>query len=308
MGVLEQVMELKNKGVSDNEIIGILKEKGNSPKAISDALGQAKIKDAINSSKGENDEEMEPSVMGPERAEELPTEGSISDEDLTPLPSGIPSSMQQRSYVPLHQEADEGVGEEEYIPQPQTEYSPQQYAPQQQYPAYQQQEYMPQEYTQQEYIPQEGYEYQPSTTGVTDTDSIIEISEQVFADKMKGVLKHLESLNEFKTLSSIKIDNISERLKRIELSIDRLQIAILEKIGSYGRGIDTLKKEMDMVQNSFSKVVNTVAEKSGKPEPERRQQQNMAPATNTVQRIEKKTTVVHKSMPRGKTRSKNFKK
>src|SRR3989344_598822 len=143
MGVLEQVMDLKNKGVSDSEIIGILKEKGSSPKAISDALSQAKIKDAV-SSKGENDEEMEPSVMGPERAEELPTEGSISDEDLTPLPSGIPSSMQQRSYVPLHQEADEGVGEEEYVPQPQTEYSPQQ-----QYPGYQQQEYMPQEYTQQ---------------------------------------------------------------------------------------------------------------------------------------------------------------
>src|SRR3989344_9589977 len=225
MGVLEQVMELKNKGVSDNEIIGILKEKGNSPKAISDALGQAKIKDAINSSKGENDEEMEPSVMGPERAEELPTEGSISDEDLTPLPSGLPSSMQQRSYVPMHQEEDEQG--EEYVPQPQAEYSPQQYASQEQYPAYQQQEYAPQEYTQQEYIPQEGYEYQQST-GATDTDAIIEISEQVFADKMKGVLNQLESLDEFKTLSGIKIENISDRLKRIEMSIDRLQIAILE--------------------------------------------------------------------------------
>ena len=304
MGVLEQVMDLKNKGVSDSEIIGILKEKGNSPKAISDALGQAKIKDAV-SSKGENDEEMEPSVMGPERAEELPTEGSISDEDLTPLPSGLPSSMQQRSYVPMHQEEDEQG--EEYVPQPQAEYSPQQYASQEQYPAYQQQEYVPQEYTQQEYIPQEGYEYQQST-GATDTDAIIEISEQVFADKMKGVLKQLESLNEFKTLSGIKIENISDRLKRIELSIDRLQIAILEKIGSYGRGLDTLKKEMDMVQSSFGKIVNSVAEKSNKPETERRQPQSTTPATNTIQRIEKKTTVVHRSATQGKTRSKSFKK
>src|SRR3990167_10143057 len=144
MGVLEQVMDLKNKGVSDSEIIGILKEKGSSPKAISDALSQAKIKDAV-SSKGENDEEMEPSVMGPERAEELPTEGSISDEDLTPLPSGLPPSMQQRGYFPMHQES----SEEEYVPRPQSEeYNTQ-------YPAYQ---YQPQ---QQEYIPQDGPEYQP---------------------------------------------------------------------------------------------------------------------------------------------------
>src|SRR3989338_10885651 len=306
MGVLEQVMDLKNKGVSDNEIIGILKEKGASPKSINDALSQAKIKGAI--SKEENDEEMEPSVLGPEGSEDLPTEGSISDEDLTPIPAGLPPSMQQRGYVPMHQEAEE----ENYAPQPieqQEEYSPSLYSPaqqSQQSPSYQ---YQPQEYTQQEYAPQEGYEYQTQTAqGAADTDTIIEISEQVFADKMKIISKQIESFNEFKTLSSIKIDNISERLKRMEMSIDRLQIAILEKIGSYGRGIDTLKKEMDMVQNSFSKVVNTVAEKSGKPEPERRQQQNMAPATNTFQRIEKKTTVVHKSMPRGKTRSKNFKK
>ena len=97
MGVLEQVMDLKNKGVSDNEIIGILKEKGASPKSINDALSQAKIKGAI--SKEENDEEMEPSVLGPEGSEDLPTEGSISDEDLTPIPAGLPPSMQQRGYT-----------------------------------------------------------------------------------------------------------------------------------------------------------------------------------------------------------------
>jgi len=316
MGVLEQVMDLKNKGVSDNEIIGILKEKGASPKSINDALSQAKIKGAI--SKEENDEEMEPSVLGPEGSEDLPTEGSISDEDLTPIPAGLPPSMQQRGYVPMHQEAEE----ENYAPQPieqQEEYSPSLYSPaqqSQQSPSYQ---YQPQEYTQQEYAPQEGYEYQTQTAqGAADTDTIIEISEQVFADKMKIISKQIESFNEFKTLSSIKIDNISERLKRMEMSIDRLQIAILEKIGSYGRGIDTLKKEMEMVQGSFSKIVNATAEKSNtitrhtqsynKKYQQRSEQpqqaQNTQQPSQTIQRIEKKTTVIHKSAPQRKTHSK----
>lgn len=319
MGVLEQVMDLKNKGVSDNEIVVILKEKGASPKSISDALSQAKIKGAV-SSQEEKDEEMEPSVMGPEESEDLPTEGSISDEDLTPIPSGLPSSMQQRGYVPMHQEAEE----ENYAPQPieqQEEYSPPLYSPaqqSQQSPSYQ---YQPQEYTQQEYAPQEGYEYPTQTTqGAADIDTIIEISEQVFADKMKLISKQIESFNEFKTLSSIKIDNISERLKRMEMSIDKLQIAILEKIGSYGRGIDTLKKEMEMVQSSFSKVVNATAEKSNETRnmqsynrkyqqrnEQPQQAQNTQQPLQTIQRIEKKTTVVHKSSPEKKI-SKSIKK
>src|SRR3989344_1790184 len=279
MGVLEQVMDLKNKGVSDNEIIGILKEKGASPKSINDALSQAKIKGAI--SKEENDEEMEPSVLGPEGSEDLPTEGSISDEDLTPIPAGLPPSMQQRGYVPMHQEAEE----ENYAPQPieqQEEYSPSLYSPaqqSQQSPSYQ---YQPQEYTQQEYAPQEGYEYQTQTAqGAADTDTIIEISEQVFADKMKIISKQIESFNEFKTLSSIK-------------------------------------KEMEMVKGSFSKVVNATAEKSNtitrhtqsynKKYQQRSEQpqqaQNTQQPSQTIQRIEKKTTVIHKSAPQRKTHSK----
>ena len=87
---------------------------------------------------------------------------------------------------------------------------------------------------------------------------------------------------------------MSNRLARLEASIDKLQIAILEKVGSYGRGLDSVKKEVEMVQDSFSKIVNKVAEKhSGT---EHRQTQ----PTHTVHRIEKRTTVVHKSRKQDK--------
>jgi predicted transcriptional regulator len=294
MGTLEQVMDLKSKGSSDADIISSLREQGVSPKAIIDALSQAKIKGAISSGNGGNNEEgMERSVLRPETAEDLPTEGSISDEDLTPPSRGLPTFMQQQSYVPLHQEA----GEEEYVPQPQEDQGGQYNTQSQGY------QYQPQEYTQQE--GQEVSEYQPGAMASSDTDTIIEISEQVFAERMKGAVKQLESLIEFKTLSETKIENISHRLARIEASIDKLQIAILEKVGSYGRGLDSMKKEVEMVQDSFSKIVNKVAEKSETRtrehtehhnKPHHVQEQNhQAQPLHTVHRIEKKTTVVHKS-------------
>ncbi len=141
------------------------------------------------------------------------------------------------------------------------------------YPPQQTQEnYMPQtqeipEYSsegetpqQQEYIqPQEGYQqdqYGYSSGGMDNSDTMIEIAEQVFSEKTKKMQKQVEDLNEFKTLAQTKIENISDRLKRIETTIDKLQITILEKIGSYGENINSIKKEMSMMQDSFGKVVN----------------------------------------------------
>ena len=69
-------------------------------------------------------------------------------------------------------------------------------------------------------------------------------------------------MSEFKALSQTKIDHISERLKKIEAIIDRLQASILEKVGGYGHGFETVKKEMNMMQDSLGKIVNQVAEKS----------------------------------------------
>jgi DNA anti-recombination protein RmuC len=56
----------------------------------------------------------------------------------------------------------------------------------------------------------------------------------------------------------------SERLKRIESTIDKLQLAILDKVGSYGKTLDSVKKEMSMMQDSFGKIVNKVADKTEK--------------------------------------------
>ncbi|MDP2629053.1 MAG: hypothetical protein Q8P15_04125 [Nanoarchaeota archaeon] len=136
--------------------------------------------------------------------------------------------------------------EDVYVPRPQENYSSQnqeQYIPEQQY--------APQEET---YTPQETYD---SYSSSYDSETMIEIAEQVFIEKIKKIQKQVDEFSEFKNITEIKINNFSDRLKRIETMIDKLQISILEKIGSYGKNLENTKKEMDMMQDSFRKVVNS---------------------------------------------------
>lgn len=222
MGVLEQVTTMKSQGKSDSEIIKDLQEQGIPPKMIQEAMDQAQIKDIV--TKKEMDD-MQQSIMNRQQ------------------------SNQQETY-------------EEYVPEPQA---------MQQAPAP-----MPEYYNQGQYASQDQYAYQPEYTqdypqdqqqyygytGTTDTGTLIEIAEQVFSDKIKKIEKQVESLNEFKVLTETRLNTTEERLKRIEAMIDKLQISILEKIGSYGQNLDSIKKEMSMMQDSFAKVVNPVLDKT----------------------------------------------
>ncbi len=228
-------------GTSDRDMIGRLKEEGVPPKDIDDALNRAKIRSAVSADLGP-EENMQPSIMRPGKPEPLPTEGApLSDEDLAP--PIIESREIDRT--PKTRE----ISEESYVPQPQK--TQEEYVPSQQNSA--------QDYAQ-GYAPQETYgEY--ATRGITDTDTMIEISEQVFSEKIKTIQKQVESMNEFKTLAETKIEYISTRLKRIETVLDNLQTAILEKVGVYGRGLEGIKKEMSMMQDSFGKMVGNLAQK-----------------------------------------------
>ncbi|MEK6760946.1 MAG: hypothetical protein AABX93_03415 [Nanoarchaeota archaeon] len=193
MGILEQIIGMRNQGISDDEIVARLQERGITPQAINDALNQAEIKKAVS-----NDYQNAP---GPSQEGEYPREN----------------------------------------------YQPQE-----------------QQYSPQEYSPQQNYEQQYSPSGGFDSSTIIEISEKVFSEKTQKMQKQMKEIVEFKVLAESQINSISERLKRIEAMIDKLQAAILEKVGSYGRGIENVQKEMQMMQDSFGKVVNPLVEKSGR--------------------------------------------
>ena len=135
-----------------------------------------------------------------------------------------------------------------------------QYQPTQEYDAPQQQEQnYSQGYEQQDYS--QNYEQQGYGGYPQDSNSSIDIAEQVFDEKIQKTQKKVEENSQFKNLAENKIKDMDQRLKRIEKIIDKLQISILDKVSSYTESIDGIKKEMSMMQDSFGKVVNQAVKK-----------------------------------------------
>lgn len=208
MGILDQIMQMKNQGMSDNEILVNLQQQGVSPREINNALNQFQIKNAVS---GESEIP-------------FPGEGQVRGD-----------------YAPSTQETYERT------PKNAEQYS-QPYAQQTQ-----------------EFYPQGaygGYQSAEAYPTTTSTDTIIELAEQVFSEKIKNIQKQSDQMTEFKTLTQTKLDDLLERIKRMESMIDRLQITILEKISSYGKGFEQTKKEVEMIQDSFGKMVNKIADSS----------------------------------------------
>lgn len=166
-------------------------------------------------------------------------------EENTQMPENTPQPTQDSSQIPQMQD-----------PQNQS-YSPQGYD----------QNYGQQDYDQgysQDYS--QGYDqgynnpgYSQATTG---TDNMIEIAEQVFSERIKNQEKKISEVNEFKSLTETKIQNMAQRLERIEKMLDTLQVKILEKVGLYGQDLNSIKKEMTMIEDSFQKAVNPMMDKA----------------------------------------------
>lgn len=251
MSILEQVTGMQQQGFSEQQIVERLEEDGFSPREVHDALNRAQIKSAVSKDTPgvgvdlEMDDNMQPSIMAP--SPESGSQGQKQhkgyyDDDLdVPKPMG-----QARSAIyPKTQEINGNSFQESFDQQSQ-ENQEEAYSP------------MPPYSSQYPQTESQGYgEYSPYSQGsYTDTDTMIEVSEQVFAEKIKHHAKKIEEASEFKTLAGAKLENFEDRLKRIENQIDKLQAAILEEVGKYGRGLDSVKREMEMIESSFGKLAS----------------------------------------------------
>ncbi len=238
---------MRKEGKTDDEIISGLRSQNPkiSPKEINDALNHAQIKNAVSD------------VSGQDSFSDFPTpqQGQESQDVYNPQDQGQQGYGQQDAYAPQDYGQQQGYGQQQ-------DYSQDQYAAQQpQQPAptgY----YQPQDYGQQQGYGDMSQGYAPSTG----SDTMVEISEQVFEEKSRELNKKVDSFEEFKNLAQSKLDHMNDRLKRIETAMDKLQAAILEKVGSYGQDLSSIKKEMSMMQDSFSKTLPQIAgiKKQGK--------------------------------------------
>jgi predicted CopG family antitoxin len=234
MALLEKVNALKQQNMSDLDIFNSLKEDGFSPREVSEALNQSKIKSAIS----ENSEEMMPSIMQQQNNSQDAISGAISQQ--------IQSSYNQ-NYTPQNQPYNQEQQYSQGYSQPYTQ--EQQYAP----ASYDQPQYADQNYQQPSV--QEQYADQTYQQGV-DIDTVREIASQETEAKTKKMEEKIEVISKFKTELNFQVQSIENRLEKMESLMHELQTAIIRKMGEYGEAVSGISKELKATQDSFSKVIN----------------------------------------------------
>ena len=227
MALLERVVLMKNQGISENQIINSLKEENFSPLEINEAISQSRIKAALSTQETENMNQ-----------EENPNQDASINQQENYEQNQQPQYSQEQQYPQYAQE--QALPE---IPQDQN----------QQYPQYAQEQY-----GQQYYDPNQQQGYYSQTL---DVDSVREIAKQEVEGITGKIKKEIDSLTKLKTDVNFEIQNLDNRLKKVESIIQELEKSIIKKIGEYGESIAGISHEMRETQKSFSKVINPLVDK-----------------------------------------------
>jgi len=255
MALLERIAEMKQNGLQDFQIMNSLKEEGVSPREINEALSQLKIKDEINNNSNTpiagSTDDMQPSIMPQSQDQQTATfpqqqttQNSSPAQSKSPQQSPAQYSLPQPyTQNPQYSQTQQYSQEQQY---PQT----QQYSQEQQYSQYPQDQYSQEAYSQEAYYPQ----------GL-DLETIREITRQEIETSLKKIKEDVESLGKLKTDLKFEMQNLDNRIAKIESIIQELQSAIIRKLGEYGESVSNISKELRATQDSFSKILNPVLDK-----------------------------------------------
>ncbi|MFH1238331.1 MAG: hypothetical protein ABIH79_00290 [archaeon] len=228
MTILDRVIEMQNQGLSETQITTQLQNEGRSPNEINESLNQLKIKNA---------------VSPPEQIVQAPTYEIYPPKGQRQQP--IRQSPQQTAPMTSPEQMTQELGTQEM----QSFQAPQSYPPQRQ-----QQQPQDDYYTQtpQAYSPQDYYAPQ----NALDIETISEIAEQVVIEKLEEFKKKTGDLVSFRNSIQNQVTDIDERLKRIENSIDKMQQAIIGKIGEFGESNAIIHQDLDNLHGTVAKLMN----------------------------------------------------
>jgi|APSaa5957512576_1039674.scaffolds.fasta_scaffold90999_2 DNA-binding transcriptional MerR regulator len=242
MATLETVMQLKQQGMPETQIIQTLQQQGISPREINEALSQSNIKNELAPGQAPIND-MPPQGM-PEQAPQgmqamMSGQGPVNEMNPQMPPQGMPEqapqgmqqSMMGTGQIPPAQPP---IAQEMQAPEP--------YPPQEQMPYYE--------------------EYQPQQS--SDIETINDIAEQIVEEKTTKIKKQITEVTRFKDELILEIEKINQRLTKVEDNFHQLQMAILGKIGEYGEDIKNISTEMQATQDSFSKMINPIIDEKRK--------------------------------------------
>jgi len=224
MALLERISAMKKEGKSSQEIIKTLGEEGISPRQINEALSQSDIKSAVSA-----EENMQPSIM------------QTTEQTTVGMPNS--SEVIQDISAPAAPQYAQEEGQQNYNQQPA-----------------EQEQYQPQAYNQdyaQGYDSSQNYSQQPQV----DIETIRDISNQIIEESINKLKEQLSSTGKMKTEINVKIQEIENRLEKVENIIQQLQFSIIKKMGDYGEAVSDISKEIRATQDSFSKLINPILDK-----------------------------------------------
>ena len=217
MGTLEKVMQMRQQGQTDSQIIQALQRDGVSPREINESISQSQIKSELLNSQ---DYSQSGNQYGEEQMQQSLSQGANQQQAGFGQYQGF---AQQENQEPIMQGSQMS-----------------------------------------QMMPEQGYQnpqYQDYAQSV-DMATINEIAEQIVEEKTNQLKKQILSLIKFKEEKTTEIDNLNQRLSRIENSFNDLQMAIIGKIGEYGQDIKNIAREMHMTQDSFSKIINPLTDRA----------------------------------------------
>lgn len=252
MTTLDRIIEMQKQGLSDSQVSTQLQNEGIPPQEINDSLNQARIKSAVSPPEemaqppaGSPQQGMQSSIM---QGQGVPGEIHATQNQMEPSQEAMPAPTTNEPPVETQmQQPPEQATMQPPAQQPPAQAPPQQspevYPPETQDTSYGQ---TPQAYAADTY-------YAPQYSA--DTETISEIAEQIASEKINEYIKKTGDIASFQNQIQEKVSDIDERLKRIEGGIDKLQQAIIGKIGEFGDSTGMIHKDLENLHGTVSKLM-----------------------------------------------------
>ncbi|MEM2954860.1 MAG: hypothetical protein QW625_02855 [Candidatus Nanoarchaeia archaeon] len=228
---VNEVLKLTRQGYTDADIIKYLRSEGYSSIEINDAINQAKIKMELARTAG-MEEEFAPASEGYEvegAAEEMPE--YVPETEAVPEEEMIPSIMEEGA-----------APEEVYAPEAVAEAPAPAPAPT-------------------EEVPTEGYypSYAPgvyeAAAAAAPTEAIEELAEEIINEKWEEFKAKIGDVAELRSYIESRLKQIEDRVKRLEIAFDKVQLTMMSQVQASGREVKMLGSQMQAMQGAFSQIL-----------------------------------------------------
>jgi len=107
---------------------------------------------------------------------------------------------------------------------------------------------------QEESAPQQQYSYNYGQKPVN-AEYVEEIAEEIINEKWNEFKSSVGDISELKNYIDSRLSNLNERIKKIDINIEKIKSVILEKIQENSRDVKNMSAEMQALQSVFSKVL-----------------------------------------------------